>query len=142
MDHSCGGQPLIESLARDFAGSAARHVLHVQSISAWAPSCIGPYSQACSAHGIVFFAGQIGLDPPTMQLVMGGLQAEFARSGFWLHWLQSAAMSHAGLHVSLCCPERACGNLQKQDISGQQVMLQVCQLCCKMPIRLAAGQSR
>ena len=77
-----GANPLASCPARDSAGSAARHVLHVQSISAWAPSCIGPYSQACSAHGIVHFAGQIGLDPPTMQLVTGGLEAEFARLGF------------------------------------------------------------
>ena len=120
MDHSCRGKSLIEGHARDPAGSAARHILHVQSISAWAPSCIGPYSQACSAHGLVHFAGQIGLDPPTMQLVMGGLKAEFARSGFWFHWLQSAALSHVGLHVSLCCSERACGMFQKQDIPGSK----------------------
>lgn len=25
--------------------AASRKVLHVQSISSWAPSCIGPYSQ-------------------------------------------------------------------------------------------------
>lgn len=51
----------------------------MQSISCWAPSCIGPYSQVAVAHGLAFFAGQIGLDPPTMQLVQGGPQAEAAR---------------------------------------------------------------
>lgn len=25
-----------------------KNILHVQSISEWAPACIGPYSQACS----------------------------------------------------------------------------------------------
>lgn len=46
-----------------------RDVLHVQSISHWAPSCIGPYSQAVKLPGLVFLAGQIGLHPPTMQLL-------------------------------------------------------------------------
>jgi enamine deaminase RidA (YjgF/YER057c/UK114 family) len=37
-----------------------RRVLHVQSISEWAPSCIGPYSQATRHAGLVHFAGQVG----------------------------------------------------------------------------------
>lgn len=46
-----------------------RHVLHVQGISHWAPVCIGPYSQANIIRGsLIFMAGQIGLDPPTMTL--------------------------------------------------------------------------
>lgn len=44
-------------------------MLHVQSISEWAPCCIGPYSQAVCLPRITFFAGQIGLHPPTMQLL-------------------------------------------------------------------------
>lgn len=45
-----------------------RRVLHVQSISDWAPCCIGPYSQATSYDGLVRFAGQIALDPATCSL--------------------------------------------------------------------------
>jgi diphthine-ammonia ligase len=46
-----------------------RQVLHVQSISYWAPVCIGPYSQAQTLRSAVHWvSGQIGLDPPTMQL--------------------------------------------------------------------------
>ncbi|KAI8108726.1 hypothetical protein M9435_005143 [Picochlorum sp. BPE23] len=56
-----------------------RRVLHVQSMSEWAPSCIGPYSQATSYHGLVRFAGQIALDPPTLTLVKGGIEEEVAR---------------------------------------------------------------
>lgn len=56
-----------------------RRVLHVQSMSEWAPSCIGPYSQATSYHGLVRFAGQIALDPPTLALVEGGIEEEVAR---------------------------------------------------------------
>ena len=40
-----------------------KRVLHVQSMSEWAPCCIGPYSQATSYDGLVRFAGQIAMDP-------------------------------------------------------------------------------
>lgn len=56
-----------------------RRVLHVQSISEWAPSCIGPYSQATTHAGLVHFAGQIALDPATMGVVPGGIDAQCAR---------------------------------------------------------------
>jgi 2-iminobutanoate/2-iminopropanoate deaminase len=36
-----------------------------------APEAIGPYSQAMRADGLVFTAGQIPLDPRTMELVGG-----------------------------------------------------------------------
>ena len=36
-----------------------------------APAAIGPYSQGIIANGMVFTAGQIPLDPVTMQLVGG-----------------------------------------------------------------------
>uniref|UniRef100_M4BIF2 Uncharacterized protein n=1 Tax=Hyaloperonospora arabidopsidis (strain Emoy2) TaxID=559515 RepID=M4BIF2_HYAAE len=50
-----------------------RDVLHVKSISAWAPCCIGPYSQANVLHrALILLAGQIALYPPTMDLVAGG----------------------------------------------------------------------
>lgn len=45
-----------------------RHVLHVQSISEWAPACIGPYSQASKLSPFLWLAGQIGLDPAQMTL--------------------------------------------------------------------------
>jgi 2-iminobutanoate/2-iminopropanoate deaminase len=44
-----------------------------------APAAIGPYSQGIVANGFVFTAGQIPLDPATMQLVGGedvGAQTE------------------------------------------------------------------
>ena len=41
-----------------------------------APSAIGPYSQAVRAGNMVFTAGQIGLDPATMEIVSGGVEAE------------------------------------------------------------------
>lgn len=41
-----------------------------------APRAIGPYSQAIRAAGLVYTAGQIGLDPATGELVAGGVEAE------------------------------------------------------------------
>lgn len=54
----------------------SKRVLHVQSISCWAPSCIGPYSQATLHKEILYMAGQLGLDPPTMSICSGGASAE------------------------------------------------------------------
>lgn len=55
---------------------ATRSVLHVQSISEWAAACIGPYSQAVSDDSAVSLSGQIGLHPPTMQLVSSDPQEQ------------------------------------------------------------------
>jgi len=41
-----------------------------------APKAIGPYSQAICIEGLVFTAGQVGLDPATMELVAGGVEAQ------------------------------------------------------------------
>lgn len=41
-----------------------------------APKAIGPYSQAIKANGMIFASGQIPLDPQTMQIVEGGIQAQ------------------------------------------------------------------
>ncbi|XP_077228818.1 endoribonuclease isoform X2 [Tasmannia lanceolata] len=58
----------------------SKRVLHVQSISCWAPSCIGPYSQATLHKEILYMAGQLGLDPPTMMLCSGGAIAELEQA--------------------------------------------------------------
>jgi enamine deaminase RidA (YjgF/YER057c/UK114 family) len=55
-------------------------VLHVQSISLWAPANIGPYSQAVSRGETVFLAGMIGLDPGSMVLVEGGIDRQADRA--------------------------------------------------------------
>ena len=41
-----------------------------------APKAIGPYSQAIRIEGLVFTAGQLGMDPATMELVEGGIEAQ------------------------------------------------------------------
>jgi reactive intermediate/imine deaminase len=44
-----------------------------------APQAIGPYSQAVRAGDFVYLSGQIPLDPETMQLVTGDIEAETRR---------------------------------------------------------------
>ncbi|XP_069772758.1 diphthine--ammonia ligase isoform X3 [Narcine bancroftii] len=53
-----------------------KEVMHVQSISHWAPANIGPYSQSVKIGDEIFCAGQIGLVPCTMQLIKGGAKPE------------------------------------------------------------------
>lgn len=46
-----------------------------------APKPIGPYSQGVESTGeLVFVSGQIGMDPATMKLVKGGVEAEAAQA--------------------------------------------------------------
>ncbi|MGI9285777.1 MAG: RidA family protein [Pseudomonadales bacterium] len=41
-----------------------------------APEALGPYSQAVKANNTVYLSGQIPLDPNTMELVQGGIEAQ------------------------------------------------------------------
>lgn len=41
-----------------------------------APSAIGPYSQAIQVANVVYFSGQIALDPKTMTLVSDDIHAQ------------------------------------------------------------------
>jgi reactive intermediate/imine deaminase len=50
----------------------SRQSIHTNS----APQAIGPYSQAIRAGDTVYLSGQIPLDPATMQLVSGEIEAE------------------------------------------------------------------
>lgn len=44
-----------------------------------APAAIGTYSQAMRHGGLVFLSGQIPLDPATMEVVEGGIEAQVRR---------------------------------------------------------------
>ena len=79
------------------AAQPGRRVLHVQSISEWAPCMIGPYSQGVAAAGLVFMSGVIPLDPPTMQLVPGAV---------WCHHTCTGACSLAITSLSVCSAPR------------------------------------
>ena len=41
-----------------------------------APKAIGPYSQAIRTENLLFTAGQVGLEPATMEIVEGGIEAQ------------------------------------------------------------------
>ena len=47
--------------------------------TASAPQAIGPYSQGIVANGLLFTAGQIGIDPQTGRLVDGGFAQQTER---------------------------------------------------------------
>lgn len=49
-----------------------REVIHTDA----APAAVGPYSQAIKTGNMVFTAGQIPLDPSTMKIVDGDIQAQ------------------------------------------------------------------
>ncbi|XP_068019023.1 diphthine--ammonia ligase [Melanerpes formicivorus] len=63
-------------LATDDVLGGEKLVMHVQSISHWAPASIGPYSQSIKVGDVLYCAGQIALVPCTMQLVSGGVRPE------------------------------------------------------------------
>ncbi|HEU4799466.1 MAG TPA: RidA family protein [Gemmatimonadales bacterium] len=44
-----------------------------------APKAIGPYSQGVVQNGVLYTAGQIALDPATMELVPGDVSAQTER---------------------------------------------------------------
>ena len=44
-----------------------------------APKAIGPYSQAVRANGFLFTAGQIALDPESMEIVQGDVSVQTER---------------------------------------------------------------
>lgn len=52
-----------------------RQIVHTDK----APQAIGPYSQAVRAGDTVYLSGQIPLDPQTMQMVTGDIDAEIRR---------------------------------------------------------------
>ncbi len=52
--------------------TTARQVIHTDK----APKAIGPYSQAVRVGDTVYLAGQIPLDPATMQMIEGDFEKE------------------------------------------------------------------
>ena len=53
----------------------SRQIIHSEK----APAAIGPYSQAVRVGDTVYLSGQIPLDPATMQLVTGDVDAQARR---------------------------------------------------------------
>lgn len=44
-----------------------------------APAAIGPYSQAVKINGLLYSAGQIALDPQSMEIIKGGIREQTER---------------------------------------------------------------
>jgi reactive intermediate/imine deaminase len=55
--------------------TSVRQAIHTDQ----APKAIGPYSQAIRVGDTVYMAGQIALDPGTMEMVEGDFEKEAAR---------------------------------------------------------------
>jgi reactive intermediate/imine deaminase len=53
----------------------SKEIIHTDK----APKAIGTYSQAVKHQGLVFISGQIPLDPDSMELVAGGIEAQITR---------------------------------------------------------------
>jgi len=78
-----------------------RSTLHVQSISHWAPVCVGPYSQANVIRGgIMCLAGQIGLEPNSMKLISSS--ASEGEEKQWMEELKQSWKNAARVLDALC----------------------------------------
>lgn len=53
----------------------SKRVIHTNN----APQAIGTYSQAIEHKGMVFVSGQIPLDPGSMEMVGGGIEAQISQ---------------------------------------------------------------
>ncbi len=63
---------LVLLLLTEITVCAQKKIIHSNA----APQPVGPYSQGVAANGLLFVAGQVGLDPATRKLVEGGLEKE------------------------------------------------------------------
>ncbi len=69
--------------------SEGKKLIHTEK----APRAIGPYSQAVQIDTLVFTAGQIGLEPATMEIVPGGIEAQTRQALNNLSYVLEAAGS-------------------------------------------------
>ena len=76
------------------AWAGEKRLLHVQSISEWAPRMIGPYCQLTVGQGLCYVAGSLGLVPSTMRLTDGGAGSQAALA------LRNCSAVLAGLGLS------------------------------------------
>eukprot|EP01055_Gregarina_sp_Pseudo9_P002944 Gregarina_sp_Pseudo_9__2943@NODE_315_length_3186_cov_9_230060_g296_i0_p5_GENE_NODE_315_length_3186_cov_9_230060_g296_i0NODE_315_length_3186_cov_9_230060_g296_i0_p5_ORF_typecomplete_len128_score27_10Ribonuc_LPSP/PF01042_21/1_8e44YjgF_endoribonc/PF14588_6/3_9e09_NODE_315_length_3186_cov_9_230060_g296_i027633146 len=61
--------------------------------TAYAPAAIGPYVQATTIGNMVYTSGQLGMNPRTMELVEGGVQAQTEQALTNLRYVLEAAGS-------------------------------------------------
>lgn len=109
-----------------------KRVLHVQSISCWAPSCIGPYSQATLYGEILYMAGQLGLDPPTMKLCPGGPTAELElalRNSEAVANAFSCSIFSSAIHFLVYCSTHLTSN-EKEEVEQKLHNSYIARLDC------------
>jgi reactive intermediate/imine deaminase len=82
--------------------------------TAAAPSAIGPYSQAVKVGNTVWISGQIPLDPTTMEIVSGGIEAETRQVFTNLQAIADAAGGSLDSSVKI--------NISLTDLSNFQVV--------------------
>jgi reactive intermediate/imine deaminase len=82
--------------------------------TAAAPSAIGPYSQAVKVGNTVWISGQIPLDPTTMEIVSGGIEAETRQVFANLQAIADAAGGSLDSSVKI--------NISLTDLSNFQVV--------------------
>ena len=82
--------------------------------TAAAPSAIGPYSQAVKVGNTVWISGQIPLDPTTMEIVIGGIEAETRQVFANLQAIADAAGGSLDSSVKI--------NISLTDLSNFQVV--------------------
>ena len=82
--------------------------------TAAAPSAIGPYSQAVKVGNTVWISGQIPLDPTTMEIVSGGIEAETRQVFTNLQAIADAAGGSLDSSVKI--------NISLTDLSNFQIV--------------------
>ena len=74
-----------------------KQIIHTNA----APAALGPYSQAVRVGGTVYISGQTPLDPSTMELVSGGIDAQAQQVFDTLSAIARAAESELAHAVKL-----------------------------------------
>jgi reactive intermediate/imine deaminase len=90
-----------------------------------APAAIGPYSQAIKAGNTVYISGQIPLDPATMQMEAGDIQAQTRRVFKNIAAIASAAGGSFEHIVKL--------NISLTDLGNFAAVNQVMEEYCSQP---------
>ena len=90
-----------------------------------APAAIGPYSQAIKAGNTVYISGQIPLDPATMQMEAGDIQAQTRRVFKNIAAIASAAGGSFEHMVKL--------NISLTDLGNFAALNQVMEEYCSQP---------
>ncbi len=90
-----------------------------------APAALGTYSQAIRVDSLVFLSGSLGMDPQTLELVEGGIEAQAEQAFRNMEAVARAAGGSLADMVKM--------TVFLQDIKDFQAFNQVMARCCKPP---------